>query len=360
LRRGGGELVVRERVVRESTGSATYPTLTRSNYAEWAMVMRVQLQAQHLWDVIQYGAEDDGDDRAALAALLRAVPPELVHMLAVKDCAKTAWEAIKTMCLGCERVREAKAQTRRREWEHLRFKAGETIEEFAIRLTAMNDLELLGDPVNEYKAVLKYLRAVPRKYRMLAMAIEQTVNLWELTIEELTSRFATAEEGYKLDDVTDGFGKLLLTEEEWAAQQHQRGGSSSDTKPTTKPKPQGNQGGQAPARKVRPPASERRGTAAIAARRVIGPRNAIRRSAIVSAASPRISRRWKERRNPLSSWRLTASTCRPLRAASPNASLLLRRKSTSTSTKSTHVSSSVATPTTSTRRGTLTWERQIT
>jgi hypothetical protein len=107
----------------------------------------------------------------------------------------------------------------------------------------VNDLELLGDPVDEYKAVLKYLRAVPRKYRMLAMAIEQTVNLWELTIEELTGRFATAEEGYELDDVTDGFGKILLTEEEWAARHYQRGGSSSGTKPVTKPKPQGNQGG---------------------------------------------------------------------------------------------------------------------
>ena len=58
-RRGGGELVVRERVVRESTSSAQYPTLTRSNYAEWAMVMRVQLQAHHLWDAIEYGADED-------------------------------------------------------------------------------------------------------------------------------------------------------------------------------------------------------------------------------------------------------------------------------------------------------------
>jgi hypothetical protein len=112
---------------------------------------------------------------------------------------------------------------------------------------------------------------------MLAMAIEQTVNLRELTIEELTGRFATAEEGYELGDVTDGFGKLLLMEEEWAARQHQRGGSSSGTKPVTKPKPQGNQGeGQAPASKVRPPANGRMGTAAIAARQVIGPKNAVR------------------------------------------------------------------------------------
>uniref|UniRef100_A0ACD6A031 Uncharacterized protein n=1 Tax=Avena sativa TaxID=4498 RepID=A0ACD6A031_AVESA len=243
-RRGGGELVVRESVVRESTGSANYPTLTRSNYAEWAMVMRVQLQAQHLWDVIEYGTDEDGDDRAALAALLRAVPPELVRTLAVKDCAKTAWETIKTMRLGCERVREAKAQTRRREWEELRFKSGESIEDFAIRLTAIvNDLELLGDPIDEYKAVLKFLRVVPKKYRMIAMAIEQTVRLRDLTIEELTGRFTTAEEGYELDDATEGVGKLLLTEEEWAARQRQRGQGSSSAgdkggKGTGKPKPQ--------------------------------------------------------------------------------------------------------------------------
>jgi hypothetical protein len=40
--------------------------------------------------VIKYGVDDEDDDRAALAALLRAVPPELVRTLAVKDCAKTA------------------------------------------------------------------------------------------------------------------------------------------------------------------------------------------------------------------------------------------------------------------------------
>jgi hypothetical protein len=201
LVRGGGEIVVHERIYCESSGSAQYPILTRTNYAEWAMVMRVQLQAAHLWDTIEYGLDEDGDDSAALAALLQAVPPELVRTLAVKDCGKTAWEAIKTMCLGSERIREAKAQRRHREWEDLRFKTGETIEDFALRLTAIiNDLELLGDPIDEYKAVLKYLRTVPKKYRMMAMAIEQTVDLHELTVEDLTGRFITAEEGYELDD----------------------------------------------------------------------------------------------------------------------------------------------------------------
>uniref|UniRef100_A0ACD5V9N0 Uncharacterized protein n=1 Tax=Avena sativa TaxID=4498 RepID=A0ACD5V9N0_AVESA len=250
LIRGGGEIIVRERVVREGGGNAQYPVLTRTNYPEWAMVMRVQLQAQHLWYVIELGAEEEGDDRAALSALLRAVPPELVRTLAVKDCAKTAWETIKTMCLGCERIREAKAQTRRREWEELRFKAGESVEDFALRLTAIvNDLELLGDPVDEYRAVLKFLRVIPRKYRIVAMAIEQTVDLRTLSIEELTGRFITAEEGYVLDDgVTDGVGKLLLTEEEWAARQKQRTGGSSSSpgsgEKKGKPKTRGDGGKQ--------------------------------------------------------------------------------------------------------------------
>jgi hypothetical protein len=100
----------------------------------------------------------------------------------------------------------------------------------------VSDLELLGDPVEEYKAVLKYLRVVPRKYRMLAMAIEHTVDLRTLTIEDLTGRFTTAEEGYELDDVSEGVGKLLLTEEEWAARQRQRGGQ-----PTGKSTPKGKQ-----------------------------------------------------------------------------------------------------------------------
>ena len=139
------------------------------------------------------------------------MPPELVRTLAVKDCAKTAWETIKTLRLGCERVREAKAQTRRREFEELRFKAGESIEDFGIRLTAIvNDLEMLGDPVDEYRAVLKYLRVAPRKYRSVVMAIEQTMDLKELTIEELTGRLITAEEGYELDDVVDRSHPIVL------------------------------------------------------------------------------------------------------------------------------------------------------
>ncbi|XP_071685359.1 uncharacterized protein [Lolium perenne] len=130
----------------------------------------------------------------------------------------------------------SEAQTRHREYENLAFRRGESIEDFAIRLTnLLSDLELLGDPVDEYKAVLKFLRIVPRKYRPMVMDIEQTVDLKQLTIEDLCGRLLTVEQGYDLDDATDGVGKLLLTEDEWRSRQKGRnsddsGGSGSGGK----------------------------------------------------------------------------------------------------------------------------------
>ncbi|KAI4331133.1 hypothetical protein MLD38_029350 [Melastoma candidum] len=173
----------------ENDGAVHFPPLTRTNYADWAILMKVQLQAQGLWDVVEDGPGDHREDRRAMSVLLRAVPPELIRTLGSKETAKEAWDTLRIMRVGVERVREAKAQTRRVEFENLAFKDGEGVEAFGIRLTAIvNDLEMLGDPVSEHMAVLKFLCSVPRVYKQMAMAIESLVDLKTLSIEELTGR----------------------------------------------------------------------------------------------------------------------------------------------------------------------------
>jgi hypothetical protein len=216
----GGELRVVERVVRQSSMVAAPPLmLTRTNYSDWALVMRVQLQGQGRWEVVEDGIGDYHDDREALGAILRAVPPEMLRSLAVKDTAKEAWDALKTLRLGSERVREARAQTRRSEFENLRFKDGEKVEQFAMRLTGiMHELEVLGDGVGEHKAVLKFLRCVPKRFKQLAYSIQQLLDLKKLTVEELTGRFLAVEEELDLEEEEGGQHggtHLLLTEEQW-------------------------------------------------------------------------------------------------------------------------------------------------
>jgi hypothetical protein len=140
-----------------------WPGLTRSNYNSWSLLMKVILQARGLWDVIESGQGEYADDRSAMEAILRTMPQEMIPTLAVKNTAKESWDAIKTIHVGAERVRKSKAQLLHKEYDHRRFKQGETIDDFGMRLQDLvHQLEVLGDPVDDKMVILKFLRVVPK------------------------------------------------------------------------------------------------------------------------------------------------------------------------------------------------------
>ena len=162
------------------------------------------------------------EDMATLAALIRAVPPEMHGVLAVKNSAYEAWEAVRTMRMGVTRVREAKAQRPRTEFEQVNFKDGETLDAFAMRLTSLvNNLRSLGDNVEEVHVVQKFLRVVPPRSMQIALAIETLLDLSTLTVQELVGRLRSAEERYA-GDTKNQSGQLLFTEQEWEARRNQR------------------------------------------------------------------------------------------------------------------------------------------
>jgi hypothetical protein len=47
-----------------------FPTLMHTNYTEWSLVIRINLQAAGLWDAIDYGTADYQEDHSALFVLL--------------------------------------------------------------------------------------------------------------------------------------------------------------------------------------------------------------------------------------------------------------------------------------------------
>jgi hypothetical protein len=104
---GAGETRIVERVIQGGGGGGSMhpPMLTRTNYQEWSLVMKVQMEAEGLWDVLVndlFGSKRD--DRRALAFILKGVLPELTRVLAVKATAKEAWETVKVMRVGTDRV----------------------------------------------------------------------------------------------------------------------------------------------------------------------------------------------------------------------------------------------------------------
>lgn len=178
--------------------------------------MKLKLQASHLWEAVEYPdiAEYD-EDRSALDAIYSAVPEDMVAVLANKDTAHDAWEAIKTLRIGDDRVRRSTAQTLRAEYESIALRPGEAIEEFALRLTNITQrMAALGDPEPEPRVVAKYLRVARSRYKQLVISIETLLDFSQLSIEEVTGRLKAADDVEPAPAHTAG-GKLLLTEEQW-------------------------------------------------------------------------------------------------------------------------------------------------
>ena len=63
-RRGGREVVVQQHVVHQASSTVVYPELTATNYFEWALIMKVNIEVQRVWDAVE-GAASYSEDRAA-------------------------------------------------------------------------------------------------------------------------------------------------------------------------------------------------------------------------------------------------------------------------------------------------------
>jgi hypothetical protein len=212
---GSGQRVVREIGVRP----ANWPLLTKTNYTEWTLIMKIKLQVRNLWEAIEPGDVTLQEDQMTLDAITSAVPQEMLASLAVKATATEAWEAARSLRIGSEAVRNVRAQLLRTEFESICFKKGETVDDFTMRLGSLiAKLGTLGEVIKEQQVVQKLARVVPKHLSQVAIAIEVTQDLSKLTLEDAGGRLPAAEDHTMEDDAllpprVDG--KLLLTEEQW-------------------------------------------------------------------------------------------------------------------------------------------------
>ena len=186
------------------------------------------MRAQGVWDAVE---SDDPSkvihekkDQMALAAIYQSIPEDTLVMIAEKQTAKEAWEALKTMHLGDDRIKEARVQTLKSEFEKLQMKESESVDDFALRLTTIiNGIRALGEKFEDTYAIKKFLRAVPSKFLHIASAIEQFGDLKTMTVEEVIGRLKAHEErlrDYSNKDEDDGH--LLLTRSKWMSRERNR------------------------------------------------------------------------------------------------------------------------------------------
>ncbi|CAM8994711.1 unnamed protein product [Rhodiola kirilowii] len=222
---------------KESSLSLQYPMLSRNNYVAWAIKMKAYMDAQGVWDAIEDVAGmamEVRKDKMALAVIYQAIPEDMLLMVAEKKTAKEAWEMLKIMHLGADRVKNARVQTLKSEFEVLRMKESDSVDDFAMKLTTIvNKIRSLGDTMDESYVVRKFLRAMPGRFLPVVSTIEQFGDITNMSLEEVIGRLKTHEERISEGGNTDG-SHLLLTQEEWLARSKRGGGDSSYSRYTTR------------------------------------------------------------------------------------------------------------------------------
>ncbi|CAN6196754.1 unnamed protein product [Urochloa humidicola] len=220
---GKGDVV---RVVREIGGSANWPMLTKTNYTQWSLLMKLKMKARHLWEAIEPGGVAPHEDCMALEAIASAVLTEMVASLVTKATALEAWNAVKERRVGSDQVQRTEAQRLLREFENMRFISGEGVDDYTLRLqNIVATLETVGETIPPRRVVEKLLRTVPKSLRQVAVAIQVSADLATLTLEDASGRLRAAQEAEAEDDGAlppSADGKLLLTMEQWDARRRER------------------------------------------------------------------------------------------------------------------------------------------
>ena len=174
------------------------------------MLVQCNLEALEIWHVIDPGTNvKRSQDRQAMSALLRSVPKEMWQMLGNHKTVKEVWEAVQTMRLGVDRVKEVNAQKLLQEFENIAFRDGETVDQFSMCITNLvANLRTLGETVEDARVIKKFLRVVPSCFTPVVVSIEMFCDMKTMKVEELVGRLRAAEDrlDVKVEHIVDKMG----------------------------------------------------------------------------------------------------------------------------------------------------------
>jgi transposase InsO family protein len=192
--------------------------------------MQINYEALEIWETIVPGEKVKRvEDRQVMGALMRSVPKEMWRTLGAKKNVKEAWETVKTIKVGADRVKKINVQQLLKEFENIEFKEAESVEDFGMRLVNLvATLKTLGETIDDPRIVKKFLRVLPPRFNQVAVSIEMFCDMKTLSVEELVGRLRVAQDRFvhKIDQITDKAGRLLLTEEDWLEKHKNRSQSA--------------------------------------------------------------------------------------------------------------------------------------
>eukprot|EP00253_Pinus_taeda_P003406 PITA_03406 len=185
--------------------------------------MKALFASQGIWELVEIGyaepanattlaalkvaerdqlKSDRNKDAKALFFLFQSVHESVFPQIAATTKSKEAWDILKTAYQGMEKVKTAKLQMLRRDFETLSMKESDTIDSFFTRVIGLiTQIRSHGENLEERRIVEKILRSLPSRFEAIVVAIEETKDLSQFIVDELSASLMSHE--HRLSRGTD-------------------------------------------------------------------------------------------------------------------------------------------------------------
>jgi hypothetical protein len=198
----------------EGTSVTRPPLFDGMNFAFWEVRMRPYLMAlgANVWDVVETGyikpvvlaSKDDKLEfifnAKGMNAILNGIAEaDFVKVMHLQN-AKEMWDKLISNYKGNEKVKDAKLQNYRVQFEKLQMKEDETIGNYFLRVEELvNAMKALGEEIEEPSLVQKILRSLPDRFNPKVSAIEELNDINTLSFDQLLGTLTA----YEMRIVTD-------------------------------------------------------------------------------------------------------------------------------------------------------------
>ncbi|KAK2375345.1 hypothetical protein QL285_076240 [Trifolium repens] len=189
-----------------STTSSQFPAnlsvFKGDNYDRWCAQMKVIFIFQDVLEIVTNGVEElaanvdeaartqhkelKKKDAKGLFIIHQCADSNIFEKIIEEETSKGAWDTLKKIYGGDEKLKGIKLQALRRNYEMMQMNEQETISEYLARMLALTNLmKSCGETMTDRSKIEKILRTLTEKFDHIVIAIEESKDLATMKIEEL-------------------------------------------------------------------------------------------------------------------------------------------------------------------------------